>query len=241
MSTIPAPHPLKRLRFTDGPAAICAVVLLPILIGLGALLLGRINLLPASIEHFFTGEGVADNIVQYSVGLAVEAGVLAWVLKRRGITLKGLGIRVAEPKWWLLALGLYILQIIVVAIVLAILQALSPALNLDEVQNVTPFGHQPWAVALSFVTTVLIAPAVEELLFRGVLFGSLRTRLPIWLAAILAASVFGLLHGQLNAMIYTFLLGLILIWLYQRSTSLLPGILLHTLNNLIAFYLLLHS
>lgn len=228
-------------RVTDGLIAICTVVLLPIALGAIIVFNARLGILPKSVGLFIFGDGPVETLVQYMVGLAVEAGVLAWFLYRRQVSLQQIGWRWSRWRWFMMAFVLYCLQIILAAVVVAFIKALWPQINLNEVQDVTPFGNQHWAIWASFAASVLIAPIIEETLFRGLLFSSLRTKLPIWAAALIAAAIFGLLHGQINAMIYTFIFGLLLTWLYVRSRSLLPGVLLHTLNNMIAFWLLLHS
>jgi uncharacterized protein len=102
--------------------------------------------------------------------------------------------------------------------------------------------------ALVLLVAVVVAPCVEELFFRGFLFGTYREHKPLWMAYAASSLIFALLHLDPNAMnpsqmvalaIGIFTLGLLLAWTYQRSGSLLPGILAHALNNavgLIAFY-----
>ncbi len=228
-------------RVTDGLVAVAAVVLLPIVLGAMVYIYARIGILPKAFGAFVVGDGPAEALIQYLIGLAVEAGVLGWFIWRRQVNLKQLGWQWPRWRWLLVVFGLYCLQILVAAVVIAFIKAIWPQLNFEEAQDVTPFGNQHWAVWASFAASVLVAPIVEETLFRGLVFSSLRTKLPTVLAAIIAAAIFGLLHGQVNAMIYTFIFGLVLTWLYVRSRSLVPGILLHTLNNLIAFWILLHS
>jgi len=108
----------------------------------------------------------------------------------------------------------------------------------------------PVAFALLLVTAGLVAPFVEELFFRGFLFGLYRRRQPVWLAYLVSSVVFTLLHLQPNRMnvqqmaglaIGIFLLATLLAWLYQHTGSLYPGILAHAVNNatgLILFYAL---
>jgi uncharacterized protein len=96
----------------------------------------------------------------------------------------------------------------------------------------------------------VMAPCMEEIFFRGFLFGTFREHKPLWVAYGLSGLIFALLHLDPNAMapnqmagltIGIFALGTLLAWVYQRTGSLLPGMLAHSLNNavgLIAFYAL---
>jgi hypothetical protein len=99
-----------------------------------------------------------------------------------------------------------------------------------------------WAVALSAADTVLWTPVVEELAFRGILFGSLRTRLPVVPSALLSAALFAVAHGYGVAGFASVLWsGTLWALAYERTRSLIPGMIAHGANNLIVdvTYLLL--
>jgi membrane protease YdiL (CAAX protease family) len=78
---------------------------------------------------------------------------------------------------------------------------------------------------------VIVAPVVEELLFRGVLQGSLERHLGSWTGVVTTALVFGVLHGQLRFLPVS-LLGLLMGYMVMRTGSLLAGILAHSVHNL---------
>jgi membrane protease YdiL (CAAX protease family) len=80
---------------------------------------------------------------------------------------------------------------------------------------------------------VLGAAIAEEVCFRGFLFGGLREKLPRWLAALIAGIVFGALHALtgISAVPPLIAFGVILCLLYEKTGSILPGIVLHLLNN----------
>jgi len=94
----------------------------------------------------------------------------------------------------------------------------------------------PW---MFFVGAVIIGPVVEELFFRGFVFAGLRTGYGWKKAAVISAAVFAAFHLQLTFLIPGFILGYIFAYLYQRSHSIWPGILMHgsinTLGVLVSF------
>lgn len=81
------------------------------------------------------------------------------------------------------------------------------------------------------VVGVIVAPIVEETFFRGFLFAGFRQRYGYQTAALLSSAIFAAAHLQLSAIIPTFLLGYIFSYLYQKSNSILPGMLMHFLVN----------
>lgn len=93
----------------------------------------------------------------------------------------------------------------------------------------------PLEIVGSLVGGVVIAPLVEEIAFRGLLYATLRRRLSWVLAASVSAAVFALLHGYgVAGFASVFGSGVLWAWGYERTRSLLPGILAHAANNLSA-------
>ena len=84
---------------------------------------------------------------------------------------------------------------------------------------------------LSLITTVIGAPLVEEIVFRGLIYKHLKRAMPVWLAVIIQALLFGIAHGQLLWMAYTFVLGTVFALLYDYFDSLWPCILAHFVFN----------
>jgi CAAX protease family protein len=88
------------------------------------------------------------------------------------------------------------------------------------------------AVGVTLVSSIIFAPVFEELIFRGLLYGTLRTRLAWPVAAASSALVFALAHGYGAAgFVSVFLSGVLWAWVYERTGSLLPPIAAHVANN----------
>jgi len=87
------------------------------------------------------------------------------------------------------------------------------------------------AGVLACFTAIVAAPFAEELLFRGVLFGALRSRLPAVWAALLSALLFGLVHGDAVFFPYIALLGFVNAMLYERTGNLIAPMIVHATNN----------
>jgi uncharacterized protein len=89
-------------------------------------------------------------------------------------------------------------------------------------------------LATSLVEYVIIAPIFEELAFRGLLFAMLRRRFTFLPAALLSAAIFALAHGySLLGFISVMWSGFLWAWIYDRTGSLIPGMVAHAVNNLL--------
>lgn len=89
---------------------------------------------------------------------------------------------------------------------------------------------------LGFLAGAILAPIAEEIVFRGVLMrGMLKMRWHPWVAIVMSALIFALFHGTELQMFGTTVFGIITGWLYWRTKSLLPGMIVHIVNNSFAF------
>lgn len=78
----------------------------------------------------------------------------------------------------------------------------------------------------------IFGPIVEEIGFRGlVLDGLLKTRCRPWLAILISALLFALLHGLGANFVTALLFGILAGWLYWRTGSIIPGLIIHVTNN----------
>ncbi|TGE37706.1 CPBP family intramembrane metalloprotease [Desulfosporosinus fructosivorans] len=96
-------------------------------------------------------------------------------------------------------------------------------------------GQATWyTLILNLILAGGLAPVVEEILFRGIIFGSLQAYFGKWTSAVLSAAVFSALHFQAYGFFPRFMLGMFLVYLYDKYKSLYPAIALHALNNIVA-------
>jgi membrane protease YdiL (CAAX protease family) len=82
------------------------------------------------------------------------------------------------------------------------------------------------------IAVALLAPVIEEMLFRGMLQGTLEKRLRPWLAIAVTSMAFALLHGPQGALFF-FFWSLPIGWVTWRTDSIRPAIVVHAVNNLI--------
>lgn len=84
---------------------------------------------------------------------------------------------------------------------------------------------------LQILAIGIAAPIAEELLFRGIIYRRLRIGFNIFIAALISILIFGAMHGNLLQAIYAILLGMLLIWVYERFARIEASILVHMSAN----------
>jgi membrane protease YdiL (CAAX protease family) len=158
--------------------------------------------------------------------------------------LRAIGLR--RPKWSdpLYALACFPVYLIVYLLIVMIISHFAPGLNVNEKQqlgfnNVNGVGQ----MVLTFISLVILPPIGEEILFRGLIYSSLKKYLPLAGAVIGTSALFAIGHipeggsaGPLYiAAIDTFILSLILIYLREKTGGLWASMTLHAIKNGIAF------
>ncbi|WP_299521824.1 CPBP family intramembrane glutamic endopeptidase [uncultured Methanobrevibacter sp.] len=90
----------------------------------------------------------------------------------------------------------------------------------------------PIAFILDAIGTIILAPLVEELVFRGVLLNRLKVRIGVIPAILISSFLFGMGH-EFGGMISAFLFGICMCILYLKTDNILIPISVHFLNNLV--------
>ncbi len=142
-------------------------------------------------------------------------------------------LAVRRPRSWPRALGLSLAVVVAVLVFGGILESY---LHAGEEQGITPTrweGDRAGAFAFSFFVLVVVGPAIEELLFRGLGYSLLEFLTP-WPAITFVGLSFGLSHGLVAGLPILAAFGMALAWLRWRTVSVLPGILVHGAFNAIA-------
>ena len=88
------------------------------------------------------------------------------------------------------------------------------------------------SIVIQIMAAGIIAPIVEELVFRGLVYKRLTKIADIKIAAVLSAVLFGVYHNNWVQAPYAFIIGLLAVFLYERYKSVVAPILFHMSANL---------
>jgi membrane protease YdiL (CAAX protease family) len=121
--------------------------------------------------------------------------------------------------------------------IVATTAALSPFLDAGDEQGLVPKSWDssraaPFLANAAVVT--IVAPLVEELLFRGLGFGLLTQFVGPWPAILVTGIAFGLAHGLVLGLPVLSIFGITLGWLRRQTGSVYPGMVVHGLFNAMA-------
>lgn len=95
-------------------------------------------------------------------------------------------------------------------------------------------GRGGWAI----FTTVVMAPVLEEFIFRGYIFGSVKRKSGTVAAIFTSAAMFGIIHIIPQQVVNAFVVGVILGYIYVRTESIFSVIIIHAVNNAVSYVLM---
>ena len=123
--------------------------------------------------------------------------------------------------------------------ILTALFSVLPWFNLTENQPllystlISPLNKVFAAIAL-----VVVGPILEEVIYRGLIYGKLRKKHSLITSILIVSILFGFLHGQWNVGVDVFALSVVACLMRETTGTIYAGIILHILKNTIAFYFL---
>jgi membrane protease YdiL (CAAX protease family) len=176
------------------------------------------------------------NFVLVVLNALMALGLIWLYLRRAGVGWSAVGWRrfdVFRAALYLAAL--FVAFIAISYLALTIISWLDPSFDANQPQNNGFVSSHRTNPLLALAAVVFIPPVLEETVFRGFVFPAFAKRWGVIWGAVASSVLFGLAHLQQNISVYTFLLGLVLCFLYLRTKSIIPGVFLHMINNYLAF------
>lgn len=173
------------------------------------------------------------------INAGAALALVAWYLRRYHVGWASVGWR--KTSFWRTVLYFaitFVIFLVVSGLVLALVSWLDPSFNADQAQTNEYTTSIASHRSITLIALVLIPPIIEETVFRGFIFPAIAKKWGIVAGAVISSALFGLAHWQANISLYTFVLGLVLCFLYVKLKSIFPGMALHMLNNFLAYYAL---
>lgn len=201
---------------------------------LGTIVIGGVAL---AIIAGATGGSIKDNGYNIALSLIQEVflvGVAVWLAaKTRRPRPSDFGVR--PTRFWRAVGWVVLAAVIYYILALAYSQAVHP----HDQSTLKDLGADDGGVLLVLIGVLVVgvAPPVEEFFFRGFFYGALRTRFTFVAAALMDGVVFGVVHAGTGpqAIPPLIVFGFVLCMVYEATGSIVPGICLHSLNNMLAF------
>ncbi len=205
--------------------AVLVGLMLGVLLSLAAL--GVLSLLGIPLSK--SAQGGISTVGLY-LGLALGIGLI--IIQRRGATWRDIGFRPVSVRTVLTMFPVLILLLVANAVVSLALVAVFGEIQNPQEEMIAPGGRLSRETFLwLFPGIAIVGPIVEEILFRGVLYPYLRARMRTFVAVVLTAALFSVVHVIPILLLPLFVAGVALTLVTERYDSIIPAIVLHGLFN----------
>ncbi len=175
-------------------------------------------------DEVYSWSAFSGGMIVYGIWFAI---VLAIAGDRRDL------LALRRPRSWGRAIGLCVGAVAAIYAVSAVVSVLPLPQSPSHEQGIAPTHWEPryaGAFAANVVLFAVVAPLVEELMFRG-LGQSLLRFLGRWPSILLVGAAFGATHGLVEALLILVPFGVALAYVRDRTESVYPGMLVHALFN----------
>lgn len=184
-----------------------------------------------SVFHF---SGSVGSELATGLLFAIQIVWFVWLFARNGVSIRPELMRLRgdidlKETTAVLVFNYAVSIGMVLALLLAILKLL-PAEFVGSMTESTAQSTEFVGALIGLITTSVLAPIAEELVFRGVLLTRLKSRFGTKTAILISSALFGLTHLSL-AMVRAALFGACMCILYLRTENILVPIVIHMVYN----------
>lgn len=210
-----------------------------------SLLILVLVVVPISIEYgvyhylleFFHNELYAGTLTGLVMAAIFIAGLYWIVLKPNADSWETVGVRSFPLKHWKLMVFWTIMLIVISVGLVIIMDFLGVGTENSKTESLqTNITLSNFMIA--FFSASIVSPIYEEIFYRGFLYGFFSSRCGILSGMLISSLIFTLVHiPTFNTLPVNFVSGLIFAWVYQKTGSVIPSILIHGVFNGIAVIL----
>lgn len=216
-----------------GIVDVVRVVITVIFSGYMLIAAGSIILKPL---HFNMDVNLLMMLVTFFIDITAGIVILYFVLVKYKEKLSSLGIAVAGFYKNVLSgitAYMFILPILVAVLMLSMLLLNAIGYKSPPQPVFDIFFEEKRSNVVLFLTIFvsILGPIIEELFFRGFLYSAVRKRFGVIVGVLLSSALFSMLHTNIASFLPIMILGVLMAFLYETTSSLVAPIAVHILHN----------
>lgn len=229
-----------------GFLALIAVVYLLSSIGAGAVIgivIAAMNMpaiMEASGDAMAVNEIMMEKIADFALPMVVAGNlitlgiIMLFFLARKDKFMHYVGFKKVKASDLALTMLLGIFLNFIISPVLVSAMEYIPSSMVDKYAEVMEMIVGGSSIIMIIITTSIVAPLFEEIIVRGIIFNDFKKAVPLWLAIIIQALAFGVMHGNIIQGTYAFIIGVVFGLVYYKYKSIWIPIGMHFTFNTIS-------
>ncbi|WP_211750385.1 type II CAAX endopeptidase family protein [Paenibacillus sp. Marseille-Q4541] len=199
------------------------------------------NGIQSMYERWFGNTLYSGTLTGLTIAITLLLGLYFVALRPKKMSWTEVGVKGFPARdWWrivLWTLVLIIFSLMAVYLTSFLGNTVDNSKTESLRQSVTLF-----TIIIGIASAGIVSPVYEEIFYRGFIYRWLRTRVSMRWAIMISSLIFTLAHfPTMNAMPVNFISGVVFAWTYERTGSVVPGMIVHGVFNTIAVLLTVTS
>lgn len=188
-------------------------------------------------QNWFNNTLYSGTLTGLTIAIVLLSGLYVVALRPKKLSWREVGLRKFPTKfWWKIPFWLLI-TIILSVIVMLITSFLGNSVDNSKTESLQQ-NINFFTILIGVISAGVISPIYEEIFYRGFVYRWVRVRLGMNWGIVISSLIFTVAHfPTLNAMPVNFITGVVFAWTYEKTGSVIPGIIIHGVFNTIAVLL----
>ena len=185
----------------------------------------------------FSNTLYSGTLTGLTIAIVLMTGLYFIALRPKNLSWKEVGVRSFSTNYWLkIPIWLLITIILSVAVVL-LTSLLGNSVDNSKTESLQQ-NINLFTILIGIISAGVVSPVYEEIFYRGFIYRWLRVRLGMNWGIVISSLIFMIAHfPTLNAMPVNFINGVVFAWVYEKTGSAIPGMIVHGVFNTIAVLL----
>ncbi|GKV64695.1 MULTISPECIES: CPBP family intramembrane glutamic endopeptidase [Sporosarcina] len=189
------------------------------------------------LTDLFQNDLYSGTLIGFIMSIIFMTGLYVLALRPKRLGWTEVGLNRFSRSYWGPIVGWTILLLIASVLLVILMSFFGIGVENSKTESVQTH-LSPLAFLIAFVSACIISPVYEEIFYRGFLYRWFRGRYGIALGMAASSLIFMLVHiPNYNVLPATFVSGLVFSWTYEKTGSVVPGMIIHGTFNAIALFL----
>ncbi|MGE7602289.1 CPBP family intramembrane glutamic endopeptidase [Peribacillus sp. NPDC097675] len=194
-------------------------------------------LLANFLLNLFQNDLYSGTLVGFIMSIMFMLAIYFITLRPKGLKWNEVGLNRFPGSYGKNIIGWTILLIVVSILMIIVMDIMGVGVENSKTESVQS-QLTPINFVIGFVSAAIISPIYEEILYRGFLYRWFRSKWGLKAGLFLSSFIFMIVHiPNYNVLPVTFVSGLLFAWTYEKTKSVLPGMIIHGTFNAIAIIL----
>ncbi len=188
-------------------------------------------------QFWFSNTLYSGTLTGLTIAIVLLTGLYVIALRPQRLSWKEVGIcKISAKYWWRILIWLLI-TIVSSVIVVILTSFLGNSVENSKTESLQQ-NINLLTVLIGIISAGVISPIYEEIFYRGFIYRWLRVRLGMNWGILISSLIFTVAHfPTVNAMPVNFINGIVFAWVYEKTGSVIPGMIVHGLMNTTAILL----